>query len=217
MDASLKALMYDSSSSEGYSALGLIYYSKRQHVEALTSIEKAIELDPDNFFAYWIKGRIMRALDRFSEAVEQFNKVLELNPDFYTVYIELQMEYDRSKDQKKGIEIVNRALEFFPTYLLRVPEDARAHIFYAGMLLCVEKFDDAKFRLQRAVDLSPNDANMMYNVACNYARLDEKDLAIENLTKAISNGFVDYEYFKRDPDLDGLREELGFIEIMKGH
>jgi adenylate cyclase len=217
MDAALKALMYDNTSSEGYTALGLAYYSKRSHGEALTAIEKAVELDPENFFAYWIKGRILRALDDFEGAVHQFLKVLELNPDFHTVYIELQMEYDRLGQKEKKDEVIEKAVKFYPAYLLRHPDDARAHIFFAGVLLSVEKFDDAKFRLERAIDLSPNDANMMYNVACNYSRMGELDLAIENLRKAIENGFVDYEYFKRDPDFDNIRKEPGFIEIMKGH
>lgn len=217
MEASLKALMYDNTSSEGYNALGLTYYCKREHEEALTAIEKAIELDENNFFAYWIKGRILRAQDKFAEATKQFQKVLELNHEFYTVYTELQMEYDRLGDKEMVKKIDEQALEFFPAYLLRVPDDARAHIFYAGILLSVGRLDECKFRLERAVDLSPNDANMMYNVACNYSRLGEKTLAIENLKKAIANGFVDYEYFKRDPDFDVIRNEPEFMEIMKGH
>jgi len=217
MDAALKALMYDNTSSEGYAALGLVYYCKREHDEAITAIEKSIELDPDNFFPYWIKGRIFRALDQFPEAIVQFSKVLELNPEFYTVYIELQMEYERVEDKEKGAEIVRLALEFFPGYLLRAPDDARAHIFHSAILLSVDRIEESKRRLERAVDLSPNDANMMYNVACNYARMGEKDLAVENLKKAVSNGFVDYEYFKRDPDFESIQDHPGFVELMKGH
>ena len=156
-------------------------------------------------------------MDRFDEAIVEFKKVLVLNPEFHTVYVELQMEYDRAGHKEKSAEIIQQALEFYPAYLLRHPDDARAHIFFAGVLLSVNNLEDAKFRLERAVDLSPNDANMMYNVACNYSRMNEKKLAIQNLKKAIANGFVDYEYFKRDPDFDNIRNEKEFLEIMKGH
>lgn len=216
MDASLKALMYDNMSSEGYTALGLVYYIKKSHDEALTSIQKAIELDPDNYFAFWIRGRIYRALDQDIDAVEQFNKVLELNPDFHNAYPDLRMAYKHMGNKKQEEATVQRALAFYPPYLLRNPDDARAVIFYATTLQNVGRNDEAKLKMQRAVELSPNDANMIYNAACFYSTMNEKEEAIEHLKKAISNGFVDYDYFERDPDFDNIREEPGFIELMKG-
>jgi TolB-like protein/Tfp pilus assembly protein PilF len=216
MDSSLKALMYDNTSSEGYSALGLVYYSKQSYAEALSAIQKAIELDADNYFAYWIRGRIYRALDRNVEAVEQFNKVLELNPDFQSAYTELRMEYKKLGDDEKLAMIIEKGLQFYPSYLSRHPDDARAHIFYAGMLQMVGKPEEAKYQMSRAIELSPNDANMIYNAACFFARMNENKLAVEHLQRAVANGFVDYEYFKRDPDFDNIRNEPGYLELMRG-
>ena len=57
---------------------------------------------------------------------------------------------------------------------------------------------------------------MMYNTACFYSRLGEKGLAIETLKKSFSIGFGDFEWLKRDPVLDNLRNEPEYIELMKG-
>jgi TolB-like protein/Flp pilus assembly protein TadD len=216
MESSLKALMYDASSSEAYSALGLIYHLKQSYQEALEAIQKAIELDADNFFAYWTRGRIYRALDRDAEAVEQFNKVLELNPDFHSAYTDLRMEYKKLGEQEKLAELIGRALLFYPPYLLRHPDDARAHIFFSGALQYAGRIDEAKSQMSRAIDLSPNDVNMIYNAACFYSRMNEKTIAVEHLQRAITNGYADYEYIKHDPDFDSIRDDPGYLELMKG-
>ena len=55
---SFKALMYDSNLPEAYAAMGLSYFIWGKFDEAAASGRKAIELDPDNFIAYWTLGRI---------------------------------------------------------------------------------------------------------------------------------------------------------------
>jgi adenylate cyclase len=216
-EASLKALMYDASSSEAYSVLGLVYYNKESNDEALTAIQKAIELDPNDFFPYWIKGRVFRVLERDEESVSLFNKVLELNPNFHTAYTDLSMSYKKLGDKEKLDELIERAILFYPAYILQHPEDARAIIFYSFMLQLAGRLEEAKSKMSRAVELSPNDSTMLYNAACFYSELGDKDLAMDHLHKAIANGFESYEFIRRDPDFDNIRNEPGFIELMKGH
>jgi adenylate cyclase len=215
-EASLKALMYDSTSSEAYSALGLVYYNKQSYEEALTSIEKAIEFDSNDFFAYWIQGRIYRALERDADAVVQFDKVLELNPDFHTAYWDLHMAYVQLGDKEKSLETVNRGMSFYPSYLMRNPDDSRAIMFYAFILQEVGKKEEAKLKMLRAVELSPSDATMMYNVACLFSMMNENLKAVEHLEKAVAGGTQFYEYIKKDPDLNNIRKEPGYINLMKG-
>lgn len=57
---------------------------------------------------------------------------------------------------------------------------------------------------------------MFYNAACAYSRLGEKESAIEALQKSIVAGLEDYEWIKTDPDFDAIRNEPGYIELMKG-
>ena len=55
---------------------------------------------------------------------------------------------------------------------------------------------------------------MLYNAACFYSRVDEKDQAIESLKNAFLAGHQNYERVKRDPDLDNIRNEPAYIELM---
>jgi adenylate cyclase len=215
-EASVIALIYDPASSEAYSALGLVYYNKNLPKEALEATEKAISFDPDNFFAYWVRGRLYRVMDRDAEAIFDFNKVLELNGDFHSPYGDLQMAYETLHDKKNLQETVERAALFYPTYLLHHPDDSRAHQFYAFTLKRLGRLEEAKIEMQKGIEQNPNDPIIVYNAACFYALIDDKTAAIENLKKAIDNGFENYNYIKHDPDIKSLENEPDFIALMKG-
>ncbi len=213
--AALKALIYNPNSSEAYSALGLAYYNKNLLKEALIAVQKAISFDPDNFFAHWIRGRLYRMLDRDSEAVIDFNKVLELNCNFHAAYGDLQMSYEKLEDKKSLEATSQRALLFYPDYLLRNPMDARAHQFYALTLERLGRRKEAEVEMRIGVEINPNDLIIIYNAACFYALIGDKKAAIENLKKAIDNGFGNFEYIKHDPDFYSLREEPDFITLIQ--
>ena len=66
------------------------------------------------------------------------------------------------------------------------------------------------------IELSPNDPLMFYNVACFYANTGDKSLALQSLKNAITTGYGFFEWIKRDPDLDSIRNEPEYIELMKG-
>ena len=215
-ESSLKALIYDSSSSEAYSALGLVYYNKNLPKEALIAAQKGITFDPDNFFAYWVRGRLYRVMDRDSEAIYDFNKVLELNGDFHSPYGDLQMVYETLHDEKKLQETVERAVLFYPNYLLHHPDDSRAHQFYAFTLKRLGRLEEAKEEMYKGIEQNPNDPIIIYNAACFFALVNDKPAAFANLKKAIDNGFGNYEYVRHDPDFEGLREEAEYIALIQG-
>jgi serine/threonine protein kinase/Tfp pilus assembly protein PilF len=216
IEASLKALMYDSTLPEAYAALGLGYYSKRMFDDAVTASKKAIELDTNNFLGYWILGRIYNNTDRYTESVQLFHKVLELNPDFYSVYGDLQIVYGRLGEKEKYQKILHEGLETYKRYLSQHPDDSRGHMYYATDLAQIGEREEAKLQAAKAIELSPDDPLMLYNAACFYAQMGEKAAAIQSIKDAIAVGYGNYEWLKRDTDLDSLREEPEFKELTKG-
>ncbi|MCE2613192.1 hypothetical protein LVD13_09435 [Flavobacteriaceae bacterium D16] len=214
-ESALKALIYDPASSEAYSALGLVYYNKKLLNEALIATQKAISFDPDNFFAYWIRGRLYRIMDRDHEAIADYNKVLELNSDFHSAYGDLQMSYEKLKDKVNLQKTIEKAASFYPSYLKRNPDDARAHQFYAFTLQRLGRMEEARDEMQSGIDQNPDDPIIVYNAACFYALIGDYDASIENLKRAIDNGFGNYEYIRHDPDLYCLKNEPEFIALIQ--
>lgn len=216
IEASLKAMMYDATLSEAYAALALAHYNGNSFAEATTAGEKAVELDPNNFTGIWILGRIYHSTDRDKEAIELYKKVISLNPDFYSAYLDLRSSFERLGMKEEYEQTLHQALELYPRYLSQHPDDARAHILYATDLAQVGKLDEAKVESTKALELSPNDALMQYNGACFYARMGESKQAIDYLGKAIKTGWENFEWMKRDTDLDSIRNEPDYIKLVEG-
>ena len=213
IETSLKALMYDPTLSEAYTALGLAYFDKKLLEEAVTATLKAIELDPENYIAYWILGRIYHTTDRTEEAIQQFKKTISLNPDFYNAFNDIIMVYERIKDEGNAKRSLNEVQKKIDVYLSKNPDDARAHMYHAIHLAAVYRKEEAIIEGKKALELNPGDSLMMYNAACLYARLGDKELAVKTLKDAIASGQEDFEWIKRDSDLDSIRNEPEYIEL----
>ena len=215
IESGMKALMYDPTLSEAYSALALAYYIRKLYEDAASAGEKAVELDPNNSIAFWTLGRIYYSTDRDLEAIDLFKKVISLNPDFYAAYSDLYGCYERLGNKVEYDNVLKDSTEMFERYISLHPDDSRAHIFYANDLVRVDKIPEAKTEMQRAVELSPNDTLMLYNVACFFSLIDDKRESIDYILRAIENGYSNYDWMKRDTDLKNIRNEPEYIEIMK--
>ena len=214
---SFKALMYDSNLPEAYAAMGLSYFTWGKYDEAEASGRKAIELDPDNFIAYWMLGRIQFTSGNFSEAVKLFQRVIDLKPGFYMGHADLSQSYAKLGNIEKKQAASVRLLEMMPNYLLQNPDDSRARMFYGIALLQAGQRERAIAEGATALEQSPGDSLMIYNGACLYAQLGETRKAIDTLREAVNAGVVvNFTWMKHDPDLDPLREDPEFIELVKG-
>jgi serine/threonine protein kinase/Flp pilus assembly protein TadD len=216
IESSFTALIQDPTLSEAYTALGFSYFCKKSVQEAIIAIKKAIELDPYNFITYWILGRIYHSTNNSDKAIDLYKKAIELNPDFHTAYTHLRMIYEQLGEKEKLKELINELCEIFPEYLLKHPNDARARTYYAKVLAGLGNFDEAKNEEAKAIKLNPDDPLMVYNAACFYSLIGEKVQALNFLKEAIRLGFANYDWIKVDSDLNNIRNEPEFIEIVKG-
>ena len=130
--------------------------------------------------------------------------------------MDLRVCYERLGKKEDYNKILHTSIEFYPRYLSQHPDDARAHIIFANDLAHIGEVEGAKIEGKKAFELSPNDSLMLYNVACLYSNLNEKNLGVEYLGKAITAGYSNFEWIKRDSDFDNIRNEPGYIELMKG-
>jgi adenylate cyclase len=108
-------------------------------------------------------------------------------------------------------------VDFFPNYLLQNPDDTRARILYAHDLMYVGRRADAVREGQAAMEASPGDSVMLYNVACLYASLGETHRALDTLRHAIDAGVQNFAWMSVDPDLDSLRDDPEFIKMIGHH
>jgi len=68
---------------------------------------------------------------------------------------------------------------------------------------------------RRLVQLRPKDPLAQYNLACSYALLKQAELALRTLRKAVELGYRDFRYMREDHDLDSVRHDPRFRQLMR--
>lgn len=79
-----------------------------------------------------------------------------------------------------------------------------------------EKFEESIRILKQILAEHPNHSTALYNIACALAMTDKKSEAIEYLKKSVETGFINFVHMEKDADLDSLRQEEGYLELLKG-
>lgn len=114
-----------------------------------------------------------------------------------------------------GQNQIDFEIEFFGAILARRPDYVDVLRVMGNILtlkgLCVEglKID------QRLVQLRPDDPLAHYNLACSYALTKRTDQAIRTLRRAIELGYRDFRFIHEDHDLDGIRQDPRFRQLLR--
>jgi tetratricopeptide (TPR) repeat protein len=66
-------------------------------------------------------------------------------------------------------------------------------------------------------ELQPSDPDIRYNLACRYALLQQPDTALEVLDQAVSLGYRDFPFMLQDRDLESLRNDPRFRQMIRKH
>jgi tetratricopeptide (TPR) repeat protein len=89
-------------------------YREKIYRKALQEFGKAIELDPDNYRAYFWQGRVHIKTKRLKEATADFQKVIDLKPDYAEAYDNLGWIYLKLEEYDKSINYLSKSLELKP-------------------------------------------------------------------------------------------------------
>ena len=106
------------------------------------------------------------------------------------------------------IELFGRILERCPDYVdvLRV---------MANNLTLKGRYAEGLQIDKRLVQLRPNDPLAHYNLACSYALLKRPDQALKTLRRAVELGYRDFRYMREDRDLDAIRHDPRFRQLLR--
>ncbi len=61
----------------------------------------------------------------------------------------------------------------------------------------------------------PAEPLVWYNLACSHAVLGQKDEALRALTQAVDLGYRDFSWMRRDQDLESLRSDRRFRDLLQ--
>ncbi len=207
------AMAIEPGRAEVLAARARVFYAQQKFDEAVAYARLAVEKKPDCDGAYNVLGRAYFASDRFQEAAAIVDKALETSGDDYNVYVPYIASLMSIGNKEKALKVRDLQSKALERQLEVVPEDVRARVLLATNLAAVGKKDEAMRHVQMAVVLRPDDGNTLYNAACVYGVLGEKEPAMEMVRKALKAGYANLEWMRRDSDLQCLHGDPEFESL----
>jgi adenylate cyclase len=216
LSASRHAVALDPQSPVTHASLGLAQFLSENHEEAHQEFETALGLCTELFEAYYFYGRSCFAQGQFEKAATLFARASEVNPADYQALSLRGLCFRALGRMADAREAFQDCLQRVEHHLQLNPDDARA--VYLGSC-CLGGLGDDVHALDwadRALAMDPEEASVLYNVACTYALAGKTDKAIDCLEKAMRQGFGHIQWIENDPDLASLRDNPRFNELMLG-
>ncbi|MGK2858278.1 MAG: protein kinase domain-containing protein [Thermoanaerobaculia bacterium] len=213
-EASAKAIELAPQLAEAHVARGLALSLTGRNDEATLELDAAIAIDSSNYDAHYIKGRVMFSLGRHAEAAKQFENACALQPEAYDSWYLLGMASRKLGEERRARNADIECVEAAKSRVRQHPEDTRAWTMGAAVFAELGEPDRAADWVARALAIDPDEAIISYNAACVYAGLGRVDDALQCLETTIGGGAPFYGWMENDPDLDPLRHDPRFEELM---
>jgi clan AA aspartic protease (TIGR02281 family) len=181
--------------------------------DAVKERDRYVARYPGYTIAYIARAEDLVGAERFEEAIQDYNTAMVLAP-FLTENSYLLMKRGDAYRFIGKIEEANKDYEL----LINIEKDdvltsdSWTPFAYSGLGNKEKAIKTMKFILAGSTEDVAGD---LYNAACVYARLGLKDEAIKYLKEAIEKGYNNYRRIETDYDMDCLRDEPEFQEIVK--
>ncbi|MBC7949870.1 MAG: tetratricopeptide repeat protein [Chitinophagaceae bacterium] len=174
--------------------------------KALRLLKEITDLNPRDVIALRMYGGALRQSRQLREAESVYQKIVEVQPDDAEALFALAtISYLGDKPQQ-GESLVAKA----------VNSRSMNRIFLADLgynLLVANKNKEAIVYYEKALAMGPRSFDF-YNLACAYARVNEKTKALEALEQSVRNGFGTKQIIEGDADFDTLRSEERYKRLL---
>ena len=213
--ASMQALELMPELAESHVSRGLYYFASRNNPEAIAEFETALRLDPDLFEASYYYARVRFQRSELEEAAELFEQAERVRPDDFQAPTLLRQVYRSLGREDEARAAARRALERAEEHLELNPDDTRALNLGCASLIETGDKHRAMQWAERSLAIDGDNPDTLYNLACSFALMGEPDRALDCLERANLRGMSIAEWAENDSDLESLREEPRFQELMQ--
>jgi protein O-mannosyl-transferase len=220
-----KVIENNKTSAEAYSHLGSALYIQKKYDEAIKCFDKALSLDPNYPDARYGMGLALMTTNRFNEAIVCFNEVLRQNGDSAKVHYNLAIALGAQKKYDEAIEHLAKVLQLNPMYPeahnkigfalqlagrpdeaikylnegLKINKDQETYANLGSAYIKVGKYDLAIENLSKAIELKPDNIDVLNKLAWLFAAVD--DTSIHNAQKGV-------EFAQQGCELTGYKDPM---------
>jgi len=150
----------------------LSYLNDKQPAGAISSLQEAININPESALYRDTLGVVLLELGRPDMALEHFKKAVELNPMYADAHFHMGTALAESRRWDEAVVSYRKALEL-PT--LTIPETANQNLGLA--LYHLKQYREAEQTLRFAISLDPKMQTAYYNLGLVFVAENRKDEA----------------------------------------
>lgn len=183
-----KSISLNPGEAQAYYYRGLCKYNLQRNAEAISDFSLTIKYDPNYTNAYYWRGYCYYVQQKYFAALEDYNKTIEISPDYSEVYYFRGLNYYDTKEYQKSYDDLVTLLRLDPNYLqgirlkghaeymlanyadadrtytqflAKTPDDAEIWYWKAYANLNLNRRDEAKRAIDRAIKLKPDNADYL--------------------------------------------------------
>ncbi|HEV2835121.1 MAG TPA: protein kinase [Pyrinomonadaceae bacterium] len=215
IETNQKALALEPSSLDAKFGIAMVYFHHRRLAESKRVLEAILKENSEFYPAYLRLGMIAELSDDLDGALKYYRRAAELKPydedpwrSLVGVHRKLANVAAAEEAALKVIEITSRKLEASLDDIIVMSRLAEAYARFGSRV-------EASATLRRVLELEPNDGLAVYNCACAYALLGDKQASLILLRRAFDSGFRTVAHWARtDTAFDTMRADAEFQQLV---
>jgi tetratricopeptide (TPR) repeat protein len=163
-------------------------WDKQALAKAEITAEKVIGLAPNFPNSHLLMSKILFLENKIERAMEEAEKTIELNPNLPEPYFILSLAHRGLGNKEKQLEELEKAVKLGVRFT-----DKESVLGAVNIFLEEKRYDIIEILYKQAIQLDPQDVTLYASLATTYAKLHNKEKAIEYARKAVE---MDQEGYK---------------------
>lgn len=181
--------------------------------EALECLRKIFLREKSAHVRLQAANSLLRASEWSPEVIEflqkeGITKELPVPAITYEVFISQGIKYQEAQKYAESVEEFKKALKEYP-------QDFRANYYIALSYLHLKDYTLSVAHFKTCIEQEPQNIGAHYNIACAYSLQGNIDDAIRHLALAIKYGYDDSEHLEKDSDLNNIRSDPRYKELLE--
>jgi serine/threonine-protein kinase len=210
----IKVVELTPENTRGYNNLGGLYFLLKDWENSKRMFQQSIEIEP-NYKAHSNLGTLNYYDENYSSSVKMYQKALELSDTDFRVWGYLADSFYWIPDLRdSSYSRYRQAIQLAKKQLSVNPMDHEAMIHLAGYHARLDQKTPADSLLNLLIATNTGDLEILFSIGDIYEQIGKRDLALQWIDRALSNGFSLAE-IERNPGLKDLRSDMRFQRIIQ--
>lgn len=212
--ASSKALEFGPDLADAHTARGYALTLLGDFDKAIEELDRALELDPLLYDAWYLYGRARFAMGQFEESARLFIEAGKVRVDDVVSVALAGNSYQSLKDEERANVWCTEGVRRAEKYLALNPHDTRVLQLGGACYEQLGEYEKGEAWIKRALSIAPDDVAVLHNAGCFYAASGEVDRALDIFERRFALGDAYMDWIDNDADFDSIRNHPRFKKMI---